>query len=100
MASSHSENEEEWLKMLGESEDLWEKPADRTLEDSVCGIYEVPPIPGLPYQDVWVSTNRQTFYSSQNGRLIEIPRSEWMTEEQYRNWLADGFPEQEEWPDE
>lgn len=61
---------------------------DRTVEDDdSLSVMSCPPIPGLGYTDVYVSYSRQTFYALQDGKLIEIPRSEWMTTEQYRDWL-------------
>lgn len=69
-----------------------EESCARTIErDDSPSIHPVSPIPGLEakYTDFYVSMNRQTFYALQEGNFVEIPRSEWMSEEQYRNWLSE-----------
>lgn len=75
-----------------------DEESDRTIEQPSESLHPVPPIPGLEdkYEEVHISFAEQTFYgiSKLSQQLVEIPRSEWMPPEQYREWLAAGSPRQ------
>jgi hypothetical protein len=72
----------------------------RTIENDVeTSLHSISPYKHLAdkYSDFYVSFDRQRIYAvfKESGGIIEVPASEWMEPEQYRDFLAAGCPEQE-----